>query len=118
MRRTSVRASCLSAPTHSHRSLAPLCCPTSAPLSTITTTPPTHLPASPHPILCCATPAHPTGAYGCTISGAGPTAVAVVPDPESGAKVAQAMAAAFEAAGLGVNSSSVVALDPQGAKFV
>lgn len=59
-----------------------------------------------------------TGAYGCTISGAGPTAVAVVPDPETGARVAQAMGAAFKAAGLGVNSSKVVPLDPQGAKFV
>lgn len=58
------------------------------------------------------------GAYGCTISGAGPTAVAVVPDPEVGAKVAAAMGAAFQAAGLAVNSSKVVALDPQGAKFV
>ena len=63
-------------------------------------------------------PLHPTGAYGCTISGAGPTAVAVVPDPDLGAKVAEAMAGAFKAAGLGVNSSKVVALDPEGAKFV
>lgn len=58
------------------------------------------------------------GAYGCTISGAGPTAVAVVPDPEVGGRVAEAMGAAFIAAGLEVNSSKVVALDPHGAKFV
>jgi homoserine kinase len=63
---------------------------------------------------CCA----PAGAFGCTISGAGPTAVAVVPSPEVGAKVAEAMGAAFKAAGLDVNSASVVALDPHGAKFV
>lgn len=73
-----------------------------------------------HPILlwlpppCCAA----AGAFGCTISGAGPTAVAVVPSPEVGAKVAEAMGAAFKAAGLDVNSASVVALDPHGAKFV
>lgn len=58
------------------------------------------------------------GAYGCTISGAGPTAVAVVPDPEVGGRVAGAMGAAFKAAGLEVNSSNVVALDPHGAKFM
>jgi homoserine kinase len=60
-----------------------------------------------------------TGAYGCTISGAGPTAVAVVPDPETGARVAEAMGAAFRSAGgLEVNSSKVVRLDGQGARFV
>lgn len=69
-------------------------------------------PAAPH-ACCCA------GAFGCTISGAGPTAVAVVPDPETGAKVVEAMGAAFKSAGgLAVNSSKVVALDPVGAKFV
>jgi homoserine kinase len=68
----------------------------------------------------CPTPpiyTHP-GAYGCTISGAGPTAVAVVPDPTVGAQVAAAMGAAFTAAGLQVNSSNIVRLDPEGAKFV
>jgi hypothetical protein len=44
--------------------------------------------------------------------------VAVVPDPDTGARVAEAMGAAFQAAGLGVNSSNIVALDPDGAKFV
>ncbi|WIA14891.1 hypothetical protein OEZ85_001607 [Tetradesmus obliquus] len=59
------------------------------------------------------------GAYGCTISGAGPTAVAVVPDPEVGAAVIEAMGAAFrQSGGLEVNSSAVVRLDPEGAKFV
>lgn len=59
------------------------------------------------------------GAYGCTISGAGPTAVAVVSDPGVGQRVAEAMAAAFRSeGGLEVNSSTVVRLDPEGAKFV
>ena len=59
------------------------------------------------------------GAYGCTISGAGPTAVAVVSDPGVGARVADAMAAAFRDAGkLEINSKAVVRLDPEGAKFV
>jgi homoserine kinase len=59
------------------------------------------------------------GAYGCTISGAGPTAVAVVSDPDAGALVAQAMGAAFTAAGgLEVNSAKVVALDMVGSRLV
>ncbi len=59
------------------------------------------------------------GAYGCTISGAGPTAVAVVADAGVGARVADAMADAFRAAGkLEINSQAVVRLDPEGAKFV
>ena len=59
------------------------------------------------------------GAYGCTISGAGPTAVAVVSDPGVGARVADAMAAAFRSEGkLEINSKKVVRLDPEGAKFV
>lgn len=59
------------------------------------------------------------GAYGCTISGAGPTAVAIVDNPDVGARVAEAMAAAFRSSGgLDVNSSTVVRLDPRGAKFV
>ena len=56
------------------------------------------------------------GAYGCTISGAGPTAVAIVSDPEVGGRVKAAMVAAFRAAGgLEVNSAKVVALNTQGA---
>lgn len=59
------------------------------------------------------------GAFGCTISGAGPTAVAVVSDAEVGARVADAMANAFRTEGrLEVNSKAVVRLDPEGAKFV
>ncbi|PNW86328.1 hypothetical protein CHLRE_02g082200v5 [Chlamydomonas reinhardtii] len=59
------------------------------------------------------------GAYGCTISGAGPTAVAIVDDPAVGARVAEAMSAAFRNAGkLDVNTAQVVKLDPEGAKFV
>lgn len=59
------------------------------------------------------------GAYGCTISGAGPTAVAIVDDPEVGARVAEAISAAFRSAGkLEVNTAQVVKLDPEGAKFV
>ncbi|KAL6768721.1 hypothetical protein ACKKBF_B15920 [Auxenochlorella protothecoides x Auxenochlorella symbiontica] len=59
------------------------------------------------------------GAYGCTISGAGPTAVAVVPDPDTGARVAEAMSAAFKRAGnLDTNSAQVVRLNQQGARKV
>ncbi len=61
---------------------------------------------------------HPAGAYGCTISGAGPTAIAVVDDPNKGAAVGEAMAKAFEAAGLGVNTINVVRLDEEGARLV
>jgi hypothetical protein len=43
----------------------------------------------------------------------------VVPDPEVGARVIEAMGAAFkQSGGLEVNSSAVVRLDPEGAKFV
>ncbi|KAI3426437.1 hypothetical protein D9Q98_008805 [Chlorella vulgaris] len=59
------------------------------------------------------------GAFGCTISGAGPTAVAIVSDPEVGQRVQAAMVAAFKAAGgLEVNSAKVVRLDNEGAKRV
>ncbi|GLI59812.1 hypothetical protein VaNZ11_001779 [Volvox africanus] len=59
------------------------------------------------------------GAYGCTISGAGPTAVAIVDDPEVGERVAAAMSGAFRSAGkLEVNTAQVVKLDTEGAKFV
>ena len=59
------------------------------------------------------------GAFGCTISGAGPTAVAIVSDPDTGARVQQAMVAAFrQQGGLEVNSASVVRLDTEGAKLV
>lgn len=57
------------------------------------------------------------GAYGCTISGAGPTAVAVVSDPEVGERVKEAMVEAFKSkGGLQVNSAKVVKLDSVGAR--
>ena len=55
------------------------------------------------------------GAYGCTISGAGPTCVAVVPDEATGEAVAGAMGEAFVANGLEVNISLVTKLDTRGA---
>lgn len=59
------------------------------------------------------------GAYGAAISGAGPTAVAIVPDPETGERVARAMSAAFKSAGgLETNSSQVVRLDNRGARQI
>jgi homoserine kinase len=59
------------------------------------------------------------GAYGCTISGAGPTAVAVVSDQEAGMKVKEAMIAAFkQQGGLEVNSAEVLKLDNEGARLV
>ncbi len=61
----------------------------------------------------------PAGAFGCTISGAGPTAVAIVSDPDVGQRVKEAMIGAFKAAGgLEVNSAKVVRLDNDGAKRV
>lgn len=59
------------------------------------------------------------GAYGCTISGAGPTCVAVVDDPAVGQRVAEAMVHAFTAeGGLEVNTARVVRLDQAGARLV
>lgn len=59
------------------------------------------------------------GAYGCTISGAGPTAVAIVSDPDVGAKVKEAMMDAFVKVGsLEVNSAEVLKLDNVGARVV
>ncbi len=50
----------------------------------------------------------PAGAYGCTISGAGPTAVAIVDDPAVGERVAAAMSDAFRTAGkLEINTAQV-----------
>ena len=39
------------------------------------------------------------GALGCTISGAGPTVVAVAPSAQTGQRIAEAMAAAFRKEG-------------------
>ena len=59
------------------------------------------------------------GALGCTISGAGPTCVAVVRDERSGVEVAEAMCRAFrEVGGLEIGSSRVAALDSLGARVV
>ncbi len=59
------------------------------------------------------------GAFGCTISGAGPTCVAVVDNPKLGQTVAEAMVKAFEQEGkLEVNSARVVRLDQQGARTI
>jgi len=58
------------------------------------------------------------GAYGCTISGAGPTAVAVVKDEAVGKQVMEAMMDAFRRGGLEVNSAEIVKLDQVGARVV
>lgn len=59
------------------------------------------------------------GAFGCTISGAGPTAVAIVRDQDLGHRVKEAMVAAFKKHGdLEVNSAKVTRLDNVGAKLV
>lgn len=59
------------------------------------------------------------GAFGCTISGAGPTAVAVVADPDVGERVKEAMVRAFNRSGhLEVNSAAIVKLDNEGARVV
>ena len=57
------------------------------------------------------------GAYGCTISGAGPTCVAVTDDPQKGERIAEAMVQAFVTSGkLAVNTARVVRLDQTGAR--
>jgi homoserine kinase len=59
------------------------------------------------------------GAFGCTISGAGPTVVAVVDDDEVGQAVGHAMANAFRSAGgLEINSVQVAALDSEGVRLI
>ncbi|KAG7670848.1 hypothetical protein Ndes2526A_g01375 [Nannochloris sp. 'desiccata'] len=63
--------------------------------------------------------ANEAGAFGCTISGAGPTAVAIVKDPEVGARVQEAMIAAFRSSGgLEVNSAAILKLDNEGARLI
>ena len=57
------------------------------------------------------------GAYGCTISGAGPTVVAIAPDMQAGERIAQAMVAAFRKEGpLEVNYAGVAQLCAGGAR--
>jgi homoserine kinase len=59
------------------------------------------------------------GAYGCTISEAGPTCVAVTDDPAKGERISAAMVDAFVSAGqLQVNSARVVKLDQAGAHSI
>lgn len=60
------------------------------------------------------------GAYGCTISGAGPTVVAVIgADAAAGKAVGEAMSTAFaDTGGLETNSVQVVELDREGARRV
>ena len=59
------------------------------------------------------------GALGCTISGAGPTCVAIVESEASGERVAAAMGAEFgREGGLAVASARVAALDARGARVV
>ncbi|CAG9464755.1 unnamed protein product [Pedinophyceae sp. YPF-701] len=56
------------------------------------------------------------GAYGCTISGAGPTCVAVVPNEQVAEEVRDAMCAAFvNEGGLEVNIALITKLDSEGA---
>ena len=57
------------------------------------------------------------GAYGCSISGAGPTLFAVTDSPASGEQVAQAMQAAFANAHL-TSEARVTMVDKQGAHCV
>lgn len=57
------------------------------------------------------------GALGCTISGAGPTVVAIATDLEAGKKIANGMVAAFKEAGkLQVNYAGVAQLCASGAR--
>ena len=58
------------------------------------------------------------GAFGCTISGAGPTCVAVVDSPEAGSSVTLAMSDAFELAGLQTARMRVTKLDTIGARTI
>lgn len=59
------------------------------------------------------------GAFGCTISGAGPTAVAVVENEQVGQQVMEAMQAAFKSSGgLETNSAKIVKLDQLGARVI
>lgn len=58
------------------------------------------------------------GAYGCTISGAGPTAVAITDTEEKGKAVAAAMVDAFQAHGGLKAVSHVNRLDREGARLI
>ncbi|KAB2602536.1 glutamate receptor 3.2-like [Pyrus ussuriensis x Pyrus communis] len=58
------------------------------------------------------------GAFGCTISGAGPTAVAVTDDPEKGKVIGEKMVAAFLKEGMLKAAASVSRLDRVGARLL
>lgn len=58
------------------------------------------------------------GAFGCTISGAGPTAVAVTDSRERGSRIGAAMVEAFLEQGKLQSTASVQALDREGARVV
>ncbi|XP_010530968.1 PREDICTED: homoserine kinase [Tarenaya hassleriana] len=58
------------------------------------------------------------GAFGCTISGAGPTAVAVIDSAEMGKEIGQRMVEAFFKAGNLKSTASVTKLDKVGARLV
>lgn len=58
------------------------------------------------------------GAFGCTISGAGPTAVAITDSEEKGNVIAENMVAAFLEGGNLKATASVQRLDRQGARIV
>jgi homoserine kinase len=59
-----------------------------------------------------------TGAFGCTISGAGPTAVAITDTAEKGKAIAVAMVDMFQKKGLLEATASVQKLDRTGARVV
>lgn len=58
------------------------------------------------------------GAYGCTISGAGPTAVAITDTEEKGKAVAAAMVNAFNVHGNLKAEAHVNRLDREGARLI
>lgn len=59
------------------------------------------------------------GAFGCTISGAGPTCVAIAPDERTACQIAEAMSDAFVKHGkLDVASARTTYLDHKGARVV
>ncbi|KAG0535649.1 hypothetical protein BDA96_04G383800 [Sorghum bicolor] len=58
------------------------------------------------------------GALGCTISGAGPTAVAVIEGEEKGEEVARRMVDAFWSAGKLKATATVAQLDTLGARVI
>ena len=59
------------------------------------------------------------GAFGCTISGAGPTILAIVENKTSGEAVTEAMSSAFKESGrLQIQKSKIVHIDMVGTRSV